>query len=392
MAWEPPEVTNWQPPEVSAQDQNSPMPQGPSMAPIQPQGSNPAMMGLNAAAQTFGIQPNTATTPTGQALQTIQNQIMAPARLSNTLGGASAPASQGASNLMQQAGAGPLMQGAAGLVVGAAVDPRSYVMPGGDVSVTPENLPGAKLGEMVSGTPASNLDRAYKGGFYQTYIAPQSIEKSGQEFGEALQNAVTKHLTPEEQGAILFNPKGEANQKVSDVYVKWLNGEPISTQEAVGAKVGIGTIYPTKLTPKAAKLSEFENTLNGIIAQDPSPEAQAFAKANSNYAASALRSNLSKPLPVNKSNPNEYSKLGRYLIEGSGAIGLGAHSTAPGLGAAAALGATSPLAMGVAASGAGSLADLLDRAAGNPAIRALVAKYLEQGQSNVPIAHQGTSQ
>jgi len=367
---------------------NPSTPEGPDIGPFKLQGSNPATMALSAAGQTFGVQPTDASTPQGAALQTVQNQALAPARLSNTIGAGGPVAGQAAQNLMKQAGTNPFMQGAANLVASTAADPRSYVMPGGDeapVQVVPKNLPGAKIGEALSGTPASNLNRAYQGGFAKTYLNPQPLGEASDQYGKALNDVLTKHLTPEQRAAMLINPTGQANQKIADVYTQWLKNEPISAQDAVGAKTAISAVYPTntaKNASKIAKLNEFESHLDGIIGQD----APAFSDATKNYAGSKLRSDLSMPLRVNKNNPQEYSKLGAMLLEGAGSLGsAGAHSIMPLVGTTAAAVATSPLALGIGASGLGTAAQYIQALANQPSARAaLVNAFLRKYQANNP--------
>lgn len=205
-------------------------------------------------------------------------------------------------------------------------------------------LPGAKTGEALSGTPASNLSRAYKQGFPETYLAPNTLKQAGEDFGAAKLKMVGQILTPEEQVAMMVNPKGEANQKVADVMTKWLKGEPVSAEEALAARQATDTIFPPDTARRAVQrggLSDFKTAMNQILAEK-NPDMKAASDA---YAASKLRSDLLKPFRVNKSNPEQYSKLGA-MLNAMGGVG---HGIASAVG-------MSPLGMGLISSTAGSIA------------------------------------
>lgn len=201
-------------------------------------------------------------------------------------------------------------------------------------------LPGAKVGEALSGTPASNLTRAYNQGFWDTYIKPKTLSKASEAFGEAKFDMVGKTITPEEQASMIVNPNGEANKKVFEVMLKWLKGEPVTGAEALAARQGADAIFPADVAKSQARrggLTQFKQAMNEVIGK----ENPAFAEANSDYAASKLRSQLLSPMRVNKANPDQYSKLGAMLNVAGGKW-------------ASLLGA-SPLGMGVISSTAGTL-------------------------------------
>lgn len=232
-------------------------------------------------------------------------------------------------------------------------------------------LPGAKTGEALSGTPANNLTRAYDQGFKKTYLDPLPLAKASENFGTA-KTAMGGALTPEQQVAMTINPSGQANQKVSDVMLSWLKGEPISGQDALAARQGIDTIFPADTMKKQVQrgaLGQFRSALNDIL----DSENPAMKKASDDYAASKLRSQLMMPARVNKSNPNQYSKLGAILetIAMTGGAGFG-HA----IPVAAGIVGTSPLAMGVASSAAGSTSRGINSALSNPAISKAIAAYV----------------
>lgn len=232
----------------------------------------------------------------------------------------------------------------------------------------------SKIGEALSGTPASNLRRAFKQGFSKTYLKPKSLADAGEEFGKAKFDLIGKTITPEEQVAMTVNPRGEANQKVADVMLKWLKNEPISAEEALAARQGIDAVFPADTAKKQVQrgsLGQFREAMNEVI-ENFNPE---FARANKEYAASKLRSQLLIPLRVNKSNPDQISKLGLMLF-GSGYFN-------PDM-AKAAIG-QSPLAMGVVSATAGSLAH--SSVVGPTMRRALLSQLIDKITSrNVPVS------
>ena len=262
-----------------------------------------------------------------------------------------------------------LTEGLAIEATGAALRPVMKV--GG--KVLGKVLPGAKTGEMLSGTPASNLKRAYKQGFVETYLKPKTKAAAGEAFGSAKSKLMQDFLTPDEQAAMLVNPRGEANAKIADTFSKFIKGETVSAQEAVAVRQAIDTAFPPETArnlSRISKFSEFRGALNDIINR----EAPEFAKASKDYASSALRSQLLKPFRVNKSNPEQYSKLSGMLAALLGAGGAASGAAAPAV--AYAVG-TSPLAMGVTSSLAGSASGIASKATGLTS-RAVMSEYIDR--------------
>jgi hypothetical protein len=156
-----------------------------SMSPIQPQGSNPAMMALSAAGQTFGIQPNTAKSAYGSAVQAVGNQVMAPARLSNTLGQASQPAADYTAEKLGGMGVNPYISAATGMATGMAADPRSWV-PTEGVSIEHPNelsLKVAQAREARTGVKARDFQRLYKDP--GAIFAGNEVQQAGADIGSA---------------------------------------------------------------------------------------------------------------------------------------------------------------------------------------------------------------
>lgn len=233
-------------------------------------------------------------------------------------------------------------------------------------------LPGAKTGEMLSGTPARNLERAYKQGFTETYLKPKRLAEAGENFGAEKFKMVADTLTPEEQVGMMVNPRGEANSKVADVMTRWLKGQDIGPDEALAARQGIDTIFPADTAAKQVQrggLSQFRDAMNKIIGE----KNPAFKQASDDYAKSKLRSQLLKPFRVNKSNPDQYSKLSGML---AGLLGAGGASTGTILPAVGYALGTSPLAMGITSSVAGSVGRGVESAVMNPTVRRAVLSEL----------------
>lgn len=234
-------------------------------------------------------------------------------------------------------------------------------------------LPGAKSGEALSGTPANNLKRAYKQGFSETYLKPKPLAEAGENFGKEKLKLAGKYLTPEEQVAMTVNPNGEANRKLSEVMLKWMNKEPISPTEALSARQAIDTVFPPDIAKRQVQrgaMGQFREALNTMISE----EAPSMAKASNEYAASKLRSQLLMPARVNKSNPEQFSKLGAMFNTLGAGIGYGTGNLPAAIGVT--LG-TSPLAMGVTSSLAGSVSRLVEGAPASVARRALITQFVE---------------
>lgn len=238
-------------------------------------------------------------------------------------------------------------------------------------------VPGKAVGTAVSGTTPSNLSRAYNGGFWKTFISPKSLDQASENYGNELSKLMNNYLTPEQQANILINPRGEANQTIASAYSKFLNGESLGPQEAVAAKKSIDVVYPPG-TPKnfgrIAEFNRFEDHLDNVI----SKTAPSFKQANDDYAASKLRSQLLKFGQVNKSNPNEYSKLSALIFESlAGMTGFGGHSLAGAMGILGTQAAMSPLAMGLVSTAAGNVSRIAETALQNPIVRRAISSALD---------------
>jgi len=256
-----------------------------------------------------------------------------------------------------------------GQAIGAAAKPVSDVIS--------SILPGAKAGEAISGTPASNLSRAYKNGFTKTFIEPIPLKDASEQYGDEFNRVMGDHFTPEQQADLLLNPQGMAKDALQSAIVKSQTGGQLTTQEAIAAKRGIDQLMPAgtaKNLPRIKGFGTFDQYLNDVISkQDP-----AFKEANDVYAASKLRDQLLKFGQVNKSNPNEYSKLGMLMFETmAGVAGIGGKSLGDAAKVLALQQASSPFAMGLVSAASGAVSRATMQALSNPLIQRAAASALD---------------
>lgn len=210
----------------------------------------------------------------------------------------------------------------------------------------------SRIGEGMSGTRASNLMRAYNQGLVDTYLTPKTLNAASDAYGKEEAKLMMNNLTPEKQAALVTNSRGEATQAVETAMIKVLKNEKLTPQEALSARQSIDVVFPPA-TAKNAKIAGKLSQLRTMINESLSESAPSFMQASNDYARSKLRSDLLKPMRVNKSNPDEYSKLGMMLGAG---LGYGANGVQGLIPAAATLLATSPLAMGTSAATVGTAA------------------------------------
>ena len=179
------------------------------------------------------------------------------------------------------------------------------------------------------------------------------------------------HFTPEQQADLLLKPfsKDMHKDSLQNAIIKSQTGEPLTTQEAIAAKRGIDQLMPAgtaKNLPRIKGFGTFDQYLNDVISkQDPD-----FKEANDVYAASKLRDQLLKFGQVNKSNPNEYSKLGMLMFETmAGVAGIGGKSLGDAAKILALQQASSPFAMGLVSSASGAVSRATASALANPLIQ-----------------------
>lgn len=197
---------------------------------------------------------------------------------------------------------------------GATMEAAGAVIPA--VADAVKKIPFAKVAEGMTGSPAGNFTRTFKKGL-STYAAP-SVEEAGAKFGAEKFKLLGEALTPEEQAAMVTNPNGAAIQKLTDVMTDWLKGKEVSPKDALMAKQAASTIFPSDTAKQAVKrgsLSQFKSAMDNILTQS-APE---MKQASDEYADAKLKSQMLQPVRVNKTNPDQPSKLG--LMLGSGEIG-----------------------------------------------------------------------
>jgi hypothetical protein len=240
-------------------------------------------------------------------------------------------------------------------------------------------IPFAKFAEGMTGSPARNFTRTFKKGL-STYAAP-SVEEAGAKFGAEQSRLAGNLLTPEQQAAMAVNPSGEANRKLSDTITRWLNGEKISVKDALMARQAVDTIFPADTARKQVQrgmLGQFRSAMNDVLATG-APEMKA---ASDEYASAKLKSQMLQPLRVNKSNPDQPSKLGIMLgIPEAALAGHGDFLTAIG-----SFAAQSPAFMGFISAVSGQVAKMLPHLSPDAQVnlaRGLFASFRGQQSNSV---------
>jgi hypothetical protein len=247
-------------------------------------------------------------------------------------------------------------------------------------------IPFAKFAEGFTGSPARNFTRTFNKGL-STYAAP-SVEEAGAKFGIEQSKLAGNLLTPEQQAAMAVNPSGEASRKLSETITRWLNGEKIPVKDALMARQAVDTIFPADTARKQVQrgmLGQFRSAMNDVLATG-APEMKA---ASDEYASAKLKSQMLQPLRVNKSNPDQPSKLGIMLgIPEAALAGHGDFLTAIG-----GFAAQSPAFMGFLSAVSGQVAKMLPHLSPDAQVnlaRGLFASF--QGQQSTPVSQSGGTQ
>lgn len=188
-----------------------------------------------------------------------------------------------------------------------------------------------KVGHAFSGTPAVNLARAQKRGF-GVYFPGMSREVAGEAQGKAENAIVDRMFSPKERVLLRSKDAGYADTLMKSVMLKQERGLPISPKEAIGLRIMAPVKRAADTMRGLSKNRELDNATRGaraVIANQFPVLSQRLGQTERSITASQLR----KVLPVNKTNPDQISKLGTLLSVLSGSL---------------ALPFSSPLAMGVA--------------------------------------------
>lgn len=232
----------------------------------------------------------------------------------------------------------------------------------------------AKVGQAFSGARADTLEQAAKQG-YSTYSAP-SLQKAKEVFSSV--------LGPEGQAAMKqtaaqsFDPAlGSARSLATDIGTKLESGESISAIDALKARQATDRVIsatPLWDTKARASLFDWRNAFDDVIKTQNGP----LKEASTIYRKAVVKDALLKLLPVNKHG--EYSRLAPMLASIAGGVGgVSGHSTKGGIiGTAGYLGATSPLAMGLAATTLGSISPQMRQAA----LASFIDKFTTKDNSN----------
>lgn len=224
----------------------------------------------------------------------------------------------------------------------------------------------AKVGQSFSGARADILEQGAKQG-YQTYLAP-SMTKASDTFAEAL--GPEGQATMKQTASQAFDPAlGQARQLATHIGSKIEAGETVSPLDALKARQATDRVIsatPVWDAKARSALYDWRNTFDKIIQDQAGP----LKDASTTYRQAIVKDALLKPLPVNKHG--EYSRLAPMLAGLAGGVGgIGGHNKTGGaLGTAGYLLATSPLAMGAAATTLGAI---------SPEVRtAALAKFIDK--------------
>jgi len=235
---------------------------------------------------------------------------------------------------------------------GAMMEAAGRALPAAAKAVS--KIPFAKFAEGLTGSPAQNFRRMFQKGL-PAYGA-SSLEEAGAKFGAEKFKLLGQALTPEEQARMVTNPNGAATEKLTDVMTAWLKGEEISAKDALMARQAADTVFPADTAKQAVRrgtLSQFRNEMNDIL-DKTAPE---MKQASDQYAAAKLKSQMLQPIRVNKSNPDQPSKLG-IMFDLSTAVFAGHGDFGKAI---AAFAAQSPAFSGFVSALSGSLSKLLPK-------------------------------
>jgi len=168
-----------------------------------------------------------------------------------------------------------------------------------------------KIAQAFSGTPATNIARAQKRGFgvYKTGVTRKVAGEAQQKTEEDL---LRQFFQPKQKVAIDLNQRGFAQNMIEKAALKLEQGERLTPKEAVGVRRAIKVVYPpetAKGAPLGARLAKINEAARQVIAEDL-PE---FSKRLIDTEKAITRSQLLKPLRVNRTNPDQISGLATTL-------------------------------------------------------------------------------
>lgn len=237
------------------------------------------------------------------------------------------------------------------------------------------------VAQAFSGSPARNFAKAEQRGLIGTYFPKIARGISRQEAGLA-QGAIedrvfSRYFSPKEQVAITMNSRGAADEAVTKALVKMKMKIPLSGKEAISAVKGVDTLMPAetaKNAPRAASMARLRRYANDILAR-AEPE---YAQAKKVTEATILRSQLSKPMRVQRTNPDVMSGFTGAIAPIAGSLaGYESKSVLPLI--AGMLG-TSPLAFGVGSAALGTVRNSIPPLLRKVIQRALIQAGVQQTQ------------
>lgn len=194
-----------------------------------------------------------------------------------------------------------------------------------------------KFAHGVSGTPAVNIARAQQRGL-KVFAPGISREAAGKAQEQVEHPLVAKLFTPEERVLIRAKDAGFADELMKSVMLKQELGQPITAKEAIGLRILAPVKRAADTLRGVRKNVELDKATTGARARiaEEFPE---LTKRLSDTERAITASQLRKPVPVNKTNPDQINRL----FTGLGGLGMFINPKAL-LG----LGAMSPLSMGLA--------------------------------------------
>jgi hypothetical protein len=177
-----------------------------------------------------------------------------------------------------------------------------------------------KIAHSFSGTPATNIARAQQRGF-KVFAPGISREAAGKAQAAVEHPLIEKLFTPVERVLIRDKDAGFANKLARSVMLKQERGLPITAKEAIGLRV----MAPVKRAAdtmkgirKNVELDKATTGARGVIAEQFPELTKRLGSTERAITASQLRNIL----PVNKTNPDQISKLGTLLSVLSGSMAL----------------------------------------------------------------------
>ena len=177
-----------------------------------------------------------------------------------------------------------------------------------------------KVAHAFSGTPAVNIARAQQRGF-KVFSPGISREAAGKAQAAVEHPLIEKLFSPTERVLIRSKDAKFADNLVKSVMLKQERGLPITAKEAIGIRIMAPVKRAADTSRGISKNIEIDKAVTGARATiaENFPE---LTKRLSDTEKAITASQLRKFIPVNKTNPDQISKLGTLLSVLSGSASL----------------------------------------------------------------------